>query len=74
VPCISDRSKEVLSITINLSLFLQMPYQKTPHILYRIHIWTTTGSVEDVYILDPDPGTMLLPYETYARSSCPAER
>jgi hypothetical protein len=21
-----------------------------------------------------DPGTMLLPYETYARSSCPAER
>jgi hypothetical protein len=55
VPCISDRSKEFLSITINLSLFLQMPYQKTLHILYRVHIWTTTGPSEDVYILILEP-------------------
>jgi hypothetical protein len=32
-----------------------MPYQKTPHILYRVHIWTTTGPVEDVYILILEP-------------------
>jgi hypothetical protein len=55
VPCISDRSKKFLSITINLSLFLQMPYQKTLHILYRVHIWTTTGPGEDVYILILEP-------------------
>jgi hypothetical protein len=55
VPCICDRSKEFLSITINFSLFLQMPYRKTPHILYRIHIWSTTRPVEDVYILILEP-------------------
>jgi hypothetical protein len=45
-----------------------MPSQKPPHILYRVH-YDLAGPGRLYF----DPGTMLLPYETCARSSCPAE-